>query len=187
MNMNHVSTYWYLIANILDYLKHVCFTDLVCISLFLWTFLAFFSHLIITFLICFSFIYIFPNNPYNLSITRFLLWSVNFIFLQFWITGKIINLIVLAAINVTGIIDNYRYNKFLVEGKNIFDTVINNSAEKNCFFKKLEIWHQWCHWLRHHMMPELSNINIFFIFQLLVVELYCCQISLENNNFLLSY
>ena len=32
-------------------------------------------------------------------------------------------------------------------------------------------------------MTELTYINIFSYFDLLQTELYCCQISLENNNF----
>ena len=50
-----------------------------------------------------------------------------------------INLIVLAARNITGKIDNYRYNNFLVQEKNIFATIIINSLEKDSTFKKLEI------------------------------------------------
>ena len=65
----------------------------------------------------------------------FLLWSVNFIFTKFWIIGEIIDLIVLAAINI--IIDNYRYNNFLVDEKSISTTIIINSVEKNSTFKNL--------------------------------------------------
>ena len=39
-------------------------------------------------------------------------------------------MIVLAAIIITEKIDNYRYNNFLVEEKNIFTTIIINSVEK---------------------------------------------------------
>ena len=68
-----------------------------------------------------------------------MLWPANFIFSELGIIGEIINLIVLAAINITGKIDNYRYYNFLVEKKNIFTTIIINSVEKNITFKKLEI------------------------------------------------
>ena len=60
----------------------------------------------------------------------FLLWPVFLIFLGIWIFDEIINLIVLAAIIITEKIDNYRYNNFLVEEKNIFTTIIINSVEK---------------------------------------------------------
>ena len=66
-------------------------------------------------------------------IWTYLLWSVIFII------GKIINLIVLAAIIITGKIDSYRYNNFLVEEKSIFTTIIINSVEKNSTFKKLQM------------------------------------------------
>ena len=91
--------------------------------------LGFFCHLVINFLICFPFIYIFPNNPCNLPIITFLLWSVNFIFfgiLSYWWNNQ---LIVLAAVNITWKIDNYHYNNFLVEKKK-FTTIIINSVEK---------------------------------------------------------
>ena len=68
-----------------------------------------------------------------------MLWPANFIFSELGIIGEIINLIVLAAINITGKIDNYRYYNFLVEKKNMFTTIIINSVEKNITFKKLEI------------------------------------------------
>ena len=56
----------------------------------------------------------------------FLPQSVNSIFfgiLNYWQN----NLIVFAAINITGKVDNYRYKNFLVEEKNIFTTIIINS------------------------------------------------------------
>ena len=56
----------------------------------------------------------------------FLPQSVNSIFfgiLNYWRN----NLIVFAAINITGKVDNYRYKNFLVEEKNIFTTIIINS------------------------------------------------------------
>ena len=68
-----------------------------------------------------------------------MLWPANFIFSELGIIGEIINLIVLAAINITGKIDNYRYYNFLVEKKNIFTTIIINFVEKNITFKKLEV------------------------------------------------
>ena len=134
---------------------NTCILQIWSVFLHFVDFFRIFFHLVITFLICFSFIQIFPNNHYNLSIITFLLWSVNFIYLEFWIIGEIINLIVLPAINITGKIDNYRYN-FLVVEKNIN---YNNST-----FKKLEIWHQWRHWWRHHIATDLTYVNFFLIF-----------------------
>ena len=129
--MNYVWTYWFLIANIFGYLSEtrVFYRPGLYFSI-LRKFLESFCRLVITFLICFSFIETFANNPYNLSRITFFLWSAFFIFFGIWIIGEIINLIVLAAIIITEKIDNYRYNNFLVEEKNIFTTIIINSAEK---------------------------------------------------------
>ena len=124
----------------------------------LWKYFESFCHLVITFLVCFSFIQTFPNNPYNLLRITFLLWSLFFIFFGIWIIGEIINLIVLAAIIITEKIDNYRYNNFLVEEENIFTTIIINSVEKIL----IEIWHQRYHWWWHHMITELTYVNIIF-------------------------
>ena len=96
----------------------------------LWKFFESFCHLVITFLVCFSFIQTFPNNPYNLFRIAFFLWSLFFIFFGIWIIGEIINLIVLAAIIITEKIDNYRYNNSLVEEKNIFTILTITSVEK---------------------------------------------------------
>ena len=99
-----------------------------------------------------------PKKSYNLSRITFLLWSVFFIYFRISIIGEIINLIVLAAIITTEKIDNYRYNNFLVEEKNIFTTIIINSVEKIV----IEIWHQRYHWWCHHMIIELTYVNIIF-------------------------
>ena len=96
----------------------------------LWKYFESFCRLVITFLVCFSFMQTFPNNPYNLWRITFLLWSLFFIFFGIWIIGEIINLIVLAAIIITEKIDNYRYNNSLVEEKNIFTTLTITSVEK---------------------------------------------------------
>ena len=50
--------------------------------------------------------------------------------MEFGIIGEITDLIFLAAMNITGNIDNYCYNNFLVEEKNISTAVIINSVEK---------------------------------------------------------
>ena len=99
-----------------------------------------------------------PKKSYNLSRITFLLWSVFFIYFRISIIGEIINLIVLAAIITTEKIDNYRYNNFLVEEKKIFTTIIINSVEKIV----IEIWHQRYHWWCHHMIIELTYVNIIF-------------------------
>ena len=62
---------------------------------------------------------------------------MSFSFLEFWITGEIITCIVLAAINITAKINNYHYNNFLVEGKNIFITIVMNSVKKKEYFKEI--------------------------------------------------
>ena len=45
--------------------------------------------------------------------------------------------IVLGAANITEKINNYCYNNFLVEEKNIFTNIIINSVGKNSAFSKL--------------------------------------------------
>ena len=134
----------------------------------LWTFLQFSWSFGYHFSNLFFFYINVLSNPYNLSTITVLLWSLNFIFSEFWVIEKIINLIILAAINITWKINNYCYNNFLVEEKDIFTTTVINSVEKNSTFKKLEIWHQWCYWWRYHMITELTYVNIFFIFSFII-------------------
>ena len=93
-------------------------------------FLGFFHHLVVTFLICFSFV-IKPPKLFLQFVNNYIFALVcKFYFFEILNYCPIINFIVIPAVNLTGKIGNYCYTNFSSRRKNLFTTIIISSAEK---------------------------------------------------------